>query len=143
MFGGTARGDQRVRKILDAERIKYEIDSDGDYKVIFDLGNGRTQLGIINSNTESFAGVEVRDVWSVGLVGDGQLNAAVANALLAKNAQYKVGAWQIVQRKGKILAIFRVSLSADATTQELMSVLQQVLLQADEVEKEYLGTDGL
>lgn len=143
MFGSKQKGDSRIRNILTSADIKYEVDDDGDYKVIFKFDDGRTQLAFINSKTETFAGEEVREVWSVGLRGKGQLSAAVANGLLAKNHQYKVGSWETLQQAGEVLAIFRVSLSADASQSELISVLQMVAMQADEVEKEFLGNDDL
>lgn len=143
MFGGKKTGDHRVSRILDSEDIKYEIDSDGDFKIVVDLGEGRSQLAFINSNTEIFAGVEIREIWSIGLVGDGQLSAEVANSLLLRNRTYKVGGWEIAQGDGKVRAIFKVCLSADATPSELMAVLGIVLRVADQVEKEYLGTDTL
>ena len=143
MFGGKRKGDDRVRKILDAKGIKYEVDRDGDFKVIFDLGEGRSQVAFVNSNTEEFAGVDVRGVWSVGYVGDGQLSAKVANSLLARNSTYKVGGWQIAQQGGKVLAIFKVCVAADATSSELMAVLAVVLKIADDIEKEYMGSDNL
>ncbi len=142
MFG-DAGGDARVRRILDAEGIKYSVDSDSDFKVIFELENNRTQVAFINSNTERFADAEVREVWSVGLRGEGQLSATVANDLLARNHRYKVGNWETVQQNGKILAIFKVYLAANAGAKELMASLLLVLKVADEVEEAYLGSDEL
>lgn len=135
--------DQRVRRILEAEGIKYEIDGDGDFKVLFALDNGRSQVGFINSNTETFIGVEVREVWSVGLMGEGQLSAEVANSLLSRNHTYKLGGWEIVQRQGEVIAIFKICISADAPPTELLGCLIMSLKIADAVEKEYLGSDKL
>jgi hypothetical protein len=143
MFGTRTKGDDRVRKALDSEEIKYEVDKEGDFKVVFDIGEGRSQVAFVNSNTETFHGIEIREVWSVGLVGDGQLSAEVANSLLARNATYKLGGWEIVQQAGKVLAIFKVCVSASATPDELRSILQTVSLVADQIEKEYLHSDDL
>lgn len=143
MFGTRTKGDDRVRSALDTESINYEIDDDGDFKVIFDLGEGRSQVAFVNSNTETFDGLEIREVWSVGLVGNGQLTAEVANSLLARNATYKLGGWEIAQQGGKVMAIFKICVSASATPSELRSILETVSLMADEIEKEYLHSDNL
>lgn len=143
MFGGKKKGDSRVGAILDAEDMKYEIDDDGDYKLIFGLENDRTQLVFINSQTDTFAGVEIREVWSVGLKGSGQLSATVANELLERNAKYKVGGWQVINKDGQVLALFTIVLSADADQSELVTVLNAVAIQADEIEKEFLKNDDL
>lgn len=143
MFGGKKKPDPRVQAILEAEGIKYEVDREGDYRILCGFENDRSQFVLINSNTETFAGVEVREVWSPALKGSGQLSAAVANDLLARNARYKVGAWQIVQNNDRVLASFKVVLSADADRSELVPVIRMVAIQADEVEKEFLQTDEL
>lgn len=143
VFGASSDGDIRVRRILESEGVRYQVDNDGDFKVIFDLGNGRSQAAFINSNTENFANASIREVWSIGLMGEGQLSAEVANQLLARNRTYKLGSWETIQQNGKVLAIFKVCVAADATAKELMAVLSVVLKTADEVEREYLRTDNL
>lgn len=143
MFGNKKKGDPRVRAILDAANVRYEIDRDGDFKITYGYEDKRSQLVFINSNTEIFAGIEVREVWSVALKGLGQLSAEVANDLLERNGRYKMGSWEIARREGQIVAIFKVVISANASRSELMPVVEMVGIQADEVEKEFLGTDDL
>ena len=143
MFGSKKKGDPRIRTILDEEDIKYEIDSDGDYKIILGLEDDRSQVVFINSNTETFADVEIREVWSIGLKGSGQLSAEMANELLRRNQQYKVGGWSIAQSDEQILALFKIVISAEANKSELISVLLASAVQADEIEKEFLGNDDL
>ena len=47
MFGSKQKGDSRIRNILTSADIKYEVDNDGDYKVIFKFDDGRTQLNTV------------------------------------------------------------------------------------------------
>ncbi|WP_448872398.1 YbjN domain-containing protein [Desulfobulbus propionicus] len=141
MFGGKKKGDPRVREILDSENIKYVVDDDGHFKITFAYDDNRSQLVFINSNTENFAGVELREIWSVGLKGNGQLSAEVANKLLERNGRYKVGSWEITKQSGQVMASFKVVISANADKSELMPVVQMVGIQADEVEKEFLLSD--
>jgi hypothetical protein len=143
MFGSQVKSDGRIKSILDSSGLKYQIDSDGDFKVIFCFDDGRTQLAFVNSNTSSFAGVEIRDVWSIGLRGQGQLSSGMANALLLKNQSYKVGGWYVSMSRDATAAIFKAAISANASPAELLSILQAVAVEADEVEKEFLGSDSL
>jgi hypothetical protein len=143
VFGGATSGDIRVRRILESQGVRYQVDNQGDFKVIFDVGDGRSQAAFINSNTVSFANASIREVWSIGLMGEGQLSSEVANALLERNGTYKLGGWEIARSGNSVAAIFKICVSADATAEELMSVLSVVLKIADEVEKEYLQTDNL
>ena len=137
-------GDPRIKKILDEKDIKYEVDIDGDYKVIFDLGDDRSQVAFINSNVEEFAGCEIREIWSPGLVGEGELSQRVANELLSRNQQYKLGSWSTMKSDGNIAAVFKVAIDANATSDELISSLFVVLRVADDIEKEFLqGSDKL
>jgi len=143
MFGSQVQSDGRIKSILDSSSFNYQIDSDGDFKVIFRFDDGRTQLAFVNSNTSSFAGVEIRNIWSIGLRGPGQLSSAMANALLLKNGSYKIGGWYVSTNDSGTLAIFKAAISANANPAELMSVLRAVAIEADEVEKEFLGSDDL
>ena len=143
VFGGTTNGDVRIRRILDSEKITYSVDNQGVFKVIFSLSNGRSQVAFINSSTHSFAGASIREVWSCGLIGEGQLSSEVANSLLERNSTYVLGSWEIARSAGSTAALFKICVSADATPEELMSVLAVVLNTADEVEKEYLRSDDL
>jgi hypothetical protein len=143
MFGNQ-KGDPRVRNVLQHAGLTYDVDNDGDFRALFNYDDGRSQIAFINSNTEIFAGAEIREVWSVGLRVPGQqLNVGVANHLLALNSTYKVGSWETKQGQGEILGIFRVSLSADAGPSELTAALRMAALQADELEKLLLGNDAL
>ena len=89
-------GDASVETRLDARGIKYEIDGDGDYKVVVSYKDeNRTQLVFVSGATESIKGLVVREVFSpAGRVnGDGVGGQALA--LLAENRTKKIGAWEI------------------------------------------------
>lgn len=89
-------GDASVETRLDARGIKYEIDGDGDYKVVVSYKDeNRTQLVFVSGATESIKGLVVREVFSpAGRVnGDGVGGKALA--LLAENRTKKIGAWEI------------------------------------------------
>ncbi len=89
-------GDASVETRLDARGIKYEIDGDGDYRVVVSYEDEkRTQLVFVSGTTESIKGLMVREVFSPAGKVDGDGIAGKALALLAENRTQKVGAWEI------------------------------------------------
>src|SRR5689334_626624 len=75
--------DPALKVQLDSLDLKYEVDSDGDYKVVFDLGGGRSQLVWLRSAVETYGSLKVREIWSVGYKHGGKpLSDKIANRLL-------------------------------------------------------------
>lgn len=133
---GTPKHDVRVARILEAEEIKFEIDSDGDFNVTFDVGGGRSQMAIIMSNTSEYRNFEIREILAIGYRGaTDQFPASVANQLLEDTYPKKLGAWA---KQGK-LAVFIVRVDADADAESLVSALKLTLEAADEMEEKLTG----
>src|SRR6266576_3682490 len=95
---GSKQGDRRVQALLNDLELKYEIDSDGDFKVAFELESGRSQVAFIRSETESLGKFEIREIFSVGYTSEGPLNADIANALLIFNGHVKLGSWRVARQ---------------------------------------------
>jgi len=64
MIGKSNRPDHRVSSILDQLGLNYEVDGDGDFRLLFGLGDGRSQLVFVDSKTYRYQGLEVRSIWS-------------------------------------------------------------------------------
>lgn len=142
MLGSNLRGDPRVKGILDRLGFRYEVDHDGDFKVQVLLPGGRSQVGFINSGTETFSGIEIREIWSVGFIAPGLPNEKLANILLKDNAEVKLGAWRVKQlRDGRSLIIFAAHVSADVDEETLNAALEAVLRKADQLEENLTGDD--
>ena len=58
--------DLRVQSALDDAGLKYTIDDDGDFRLLFGQEDDRSQLVWINSNTEEYGNMELREVWGIG-----------------------------------------------------------------------------
>jgi len=141
-IGETPAGDPRIRAALDELDVNYEVDSDGDFKVVFEFEeDGRSQIAFINSNTETFKLFEIRELWSPGYSSDLPFSAKVANRLLEDSFDKKLGAWQTMMNNEKRVAVFAAKIAAGADPQSLWATLKLVLVAADEMEKELLGTD--
>ncbi len=142
MLGGNRRGDPRVKGVLDRLGFRYEVDNDGDFKVQVLLPGGRSQVGFINSGTQLFCGIEIREIWSLAFIAPGLPNERLANILLKDNSEVKLGAWRVKElRDGRSLVIFAAHISADVDEETLNAVLEVVLRKADQLEANLTGED--
>lgn len=143
MFGAP-QGDPRVKRMLDALDLKYSIDSGGDFKVVFEFNDGRSQLAYINSDTQSINDFEIRELWSVAYVSEGYLDIDTANTLLMKNHDMKLGSWRLMDvGKNTYLVTFCIQIAANCDPQSLSQSLLLVLRAADEMEERLTGKDDL
>jgi hypothetical protein len=133
--------DPAVKAQLDSLGVKYDVDDDGDYKITFDLGEGRSQLVWIRSATETYGSLKVREIWSPGYkLDDKPLPAAIANRLLEHSHGVILGGWT----KQKTYAMFVVKLPVSATAKQLRDAAEAASDCADEIEKELTpGKDDL
>jgi hypothetical protein len=133
--------DPAVKAQLDSLGVKYDIDSDGDYKVTFDLGNDRSQLVWIRSKTESYGSLKVREIWSPGYKYAGtELPVKIANRLLEHSHGLILGGWT----KQKQFAMLAVKIPVSATPKHLRDAAEAAADAADEIEQELTpGKDDL
>jgi hypothetical protein len=139
----AAHADPRVAQQLKAAGFLYLVDEDGDYRVTVQFAdNGRTQVIFINSSTEFYEGMEIREVWSIAARLEGDLPAKLARELLERNSRLKFGAWAVEKGGSSTFVTFRIHLSADTEGKTLGSVIEAVGSVADELEKELTDSDN-
>ena len=90
--------DARVKKLLEARKIEYQVTKAGNFKVDFNLKNGRTQTAYITSATYQCLNVETREIVSPAYRSTSPFSAEVANRLLSDNYEMKLGAWVTEKR---------------------------------------------
>lgn len=130
--------DSRVKRALEELDLKYEIDDDGDFKVLFGLDEDRSQVAFISSSTNTMGSFEIRDIYSIGYMSkseDESVPAEVANRLLENSWELKLGAWA---KFGKF-AVFVSKIDANADSESLYDALKVTLLVADKMEQELTG----
>jgi hypothetical protein len=132
--------DARVEANLEAAGLAYKLD-DGDYRLNYDLPNGRSQLVWVASGTATLDKLEIRDVWSVAYRAKGALPYEMSLRLLMENARMILGAWQVNQGTDEYLVVFSAPVSATADAATLQEVIEVVTLSADRIEKELTGKD--
>jgi hypothetical protein len=135
--------DPRVRALLDELGYQYEVDEDGDYRAVFEFnGEKRSQVVYVNSRTNDYDGLEIREIWSPAFESKGPLAPKVANRLLEASFEASLGGWQTFKSStGTIMAVFTVKLGADADAETLKTAMNAALSNADEMEKELSKKD--
>jgi len=134
--------DSRVKDALENGGLKYEIDSDNDYKLLMQLESNRTQIVYVNSATETYDAMEIREVWGPSFPSKGkQFHAKIANMLLLDSQQKKLGAWQGYSQNKSVFAVFNVKISADSDAESLKSAIWYVAKAADTMELMMTGKD--
>jgi len=134
----AAEADKAVGRALDTLKYTYEVDEDGDYKMVFDMDDGRSQLAFVRSTVEEFGKHKIREIWSPAYNSPGkQFPAAVANRLLEDSQDAKMGAWV----KQDQLAMFVVKVDANATPEALSDAIDAAIRTADAMELELTEQD--
>lgn len=141
--GVTDKVDRRVEKVLERTGWKYEIDSDGDFRLHFRFSDGRTQVVFVRSKTVDIDGLEVREIWSPGIRATGSLDERTAIDLLRENSRIKIGAWRLANSREGCIAIFAVQIGAEIDRETLMTVARAAGVVADNKEKAATERDDL
>jgi len=133
--------DPRVAKALNSLRIKYEKTSDSDFKVLIDTENGRDQIVTLNSNTDEYVDLEIREVWSVAFISDGPLTPTIMRKLLLENDNMKFGSWKIVEASKGDAVVFYATIAANTKEENVDRALSFVARAADKMEKTLTNKD--
>lgn len=132
------KADGRVRRALESAGLPFRIDDDEDFILLFETqthGSGRSQTVYIDSNTDWYGGMELRNVWSVGFVAD-EVSENDLRKLLELNNQYRMGAWAMTKdRDGKWRVFFCVKTPGDCRAGDLRSIADYVAEAADQMER--------
>lgn len=134
----AATPDKAVGQVLDTLEYPYEIDEDGDYRLVFNVEGDRTQLVFVRSAVEEYGRHRIREVWSPGYRGATSVfPAEVANRLLEDAQDAKLGGWV----KQDTLAMFVVKVDANASADALGDAIDAAVHTADAMEAELTAAD--
>jgi hypothetical protein len=141
------KADKRVRNALDNLSLAYELTPTNDFKLSpLPTEGDRTQLVYVNSLTQRYGSLEIREIIAPAFVTDGPMNEDLAVRLLRENGEVKLGAWRTApitsgDKAGKYLVLYAIQLAADSDTEALRLAIKNVALTADRLEKELTGKD--
>lgn len=134
----AADTDKAVARHLDKLGYTYEVDEDGDYRMVFDVEGDRTQMVYVRSSVEDFGSHNIREIWSPAYSSKTkQFPVAVANRLLEDSQDAKMGGWV----KQDTTAMFVVKIDADATADQLSDAIDAAIRTADAMELELTKKD--
>lgn len=148
-IGDKKKGDPRIARALTELKLKYEINDDSSFRLNpISLANGRKQTVVIESKTETYRGLEIREILGAAYIKRGLLSEKVANYLLRQTYENKLGFWCIrylsvdgtPADEGLTIVMYVVRVAADSDTDTLKSSILNVASAADDMEK--LLTDG-
>lgn len=138
-LAADADADPAIGRQLTGLGYTYEVDRDGDYQMVFDMDDGRTQLVYVRSAIENYGSLSLREIWSPGFqIKNGDFPAAVANRLLVESNKAIAGSWV---RQGET-AMYVVKIDANASADQLSDAIDAAIKTADKLEQELtLGAD--
>lgn len=137
----TLLADARVKATLDKLELKYEIVSEGKFKLLFQLDSGRSQIVLINSKTYTYSNFEIREIWSPAMKSSSPFSAKVGNKLLESSYDQMLGAWQTYKLGDTYLATFAVKIAASTSAKDLEAAIRIVVNASDAMEKDLTGKD--
>lgn len=131
----AADADPGIAKQLKELGYEYEVDEDGDYKLLMTAGDNdeRSQIVYIRSAVETYGNHRVRELWSYAYQSPADsLPAVVANRLLEASNALILGSWVKQERS----AVYVAKLPADASTGLLEDAVAAAAVSADAMEIE-------
>lgn len=132
--------DPLVAKMLDAKKTPYKIDEDGDYRILVNVEDGRSQVVWVRSIVHETDFQKIREIWTYGLRSEERrIPVHIANQLLSHSFSLKLGAW--VRDGGD--AIFVIKLDANADADTLDEAIDLAAYTGDEMEQKLGSGDDL
>lgn len=111
----TKAPDASVATRLKAKDTPYTVDDDGDYRILVNVGEDRSQLVWVRSIVHKTDAQHVREIWTYGLRSEERrIPAHIANRLLSENMDLIVGAW--ARQDGNAILVLKINADADADT---------------------------
>lgn len=146
---GQATGtgcDQRLVDAMDQSGLEYQIDEDNDAQVILAWDDERTHAIWASTETETYGGIEVREVWAFVTEYDSvsDIPNDVLLDLLGANARLKFGKYAIAvnESTGIVRVLFVVTVSPELDGESLAIMIKFVGEVADEMEKVLEAVSG-
>lgn len=133
----AAAQDPSVEKRLAAIGAKYEIDEDGDYKIVISWQKeARSQIVFISGRTQEVGGLVIREVFApAAIIEEHDIDGKQALALMELSGKSKLGSWEI--RGGVVYFVAKVL--DDISAEQLDAVMTIISETADEKEIELTG----
>lgn len=141
LLGQSGVGADRVLEYqLQAAGFKYHEDKDGDFYLRFeDLKSGQLNLVVVDSHPKQLMYEKIRTMWIRVTAVNKRVTGEQGLDVLRRNAQYKIGAWQVVCRPGteECYPVFQIELPAESSTAYLKMAVLTCSLAAKDVDNDW------
>jgi len=132
--GGEPEYDEIVRQKLDSEGWSYEIDSDGDFRMVISFSDeDRSQLVYVISDTYG-DDIEVREIWAPVYKNEDGPSIPGDIAVWALESSWDLIIGSLASSGNTVYLVAKVD--ADASAPVLSKVIRTIASSADELEKE-------
>jgi len=144
--GKSAQGtppetDPRVRRALQEAALAFEVNAQGNAVLDFEFADQRRHRVFIRSGTQTWGGLEIREVAAYAYKGPVRPGPDMLEKLLKENARKKLGAWELWEEGGVYDVVFVARIPASADAMALGTVARGVAADADNMEKALNGGD--
>jgi hypothetical protein len=133
--------DQRVAVMLETMKIPYTVTDNANFEIEYDLASGRTQYVYIMSDTQTYRGIEIREVWSNAGVLEEDPELDLLYTLMEESGSNKIGAWVLEENDGGILLFYSIKLPVSHTQEELRQSIAFAAEVADSWEADLFEDD--
>ncbi len=142
LFAQTNKAsDPRVAAMLKNMNIAYQVTSNGNYEIEYDLASGRTQYVYIMSETQKYRGMEVREIWSNAGVMEEDPDFDLLYALMEESGSNKIGAWALEKNDEGILLYYSIKLPLSHSADDLRQSISFAAEVADSWESDLFEDD--
>lgn len=126
--------DPSVEARLKARDVPYEVDADGDFKIVYSYEKeGRSQMVFVAGTPESIDDMKIREIYSAaGKVDEDGIDGATALKLLGESQTKKIGGWELAGNV--LLYVIKVPDSIDAAGLETFIKIAAELADDKEIE---------
>ena len=139
---GATKGDSALSAQLDRLGLEYTVTKTGNYSVVFDLDDGRTQTVYIMGTTEKLDNAVVRELWSRAGTFESVPTADQMQNLLEESGSKKIGFWALEESdSGGYTVYFSVKVPTYLKDDDLASLLKYAANIADDKESELFSAD--
>lgn len=131
-----------IESLLRQIGFPFTRDAVGNYQVAVGIGDGRSQVVVIDAAVQAVDGGDVVRISSVAYECDCLIPEGIANSLLALNSTTRIGAW-CIQRGGERqrFAAYIAKVPIGENSELLRFVLLEVADMADHIESQLSGVD--
>ncbi|MGH8107815.1 MAG: hypothetical protein ACREO1_03730 [Arenimonas sp.] len=137
----NAVDDDSVKKRLDERSISFDVDKDGDYKIVYSFEKEkRSQLVFISGSTETIQSMKIREIFAPAAnMKSAGIDDKKALELLTNSRKNKLGSWEV--SNDMLFLVVKIPDSVNAVELEIM--LDAAAGIADEMELKLTGKDEL